>query len=153
MPKWKPCPKSRMREIAPAQGYGQFDINTCGRKTDARTANQWGRVSNAQGIAMRPTTLLFCLALAGCAGGNAAPEVTGSTPAPSAARPHSPLARAAQASGKKDDWWKEGGITREKINAMCWMKYETGRKDVQIDKRADLVNDCVKQTLKEHPIR
>jgi hypothetical protein len=99
---------------------------------------------------MRPTTLLFCLALTGCAGGNAASDVTGSTPS---ARPQSPLARAAQASGKKDDWWKEGGVTREKINAMCWMKYENGRKDIQIDKRADLVNDCVKQTLKEHPIR
>jgi|SRR4051812_5640244 hypothetical protein len=103
---------------------------------------------------MRPTTLLFCLALAGCAGGNPPSDVTGSTQAnASAARPHSPLARAAQASGKKDDWWKEGGVTREKVNAMCWMKYETGRKDIQIDKRADLVNDCVKQTLKEHPIR
>ena len=57
-------------------------------------------------------------------------------------------------SGKGDaDWWKEGGITREKINAMCWMKYETGRKDIAIDKRADLVNACVVQTLKENPIR
>ena len=72
---------------------------------------------------------------------------------PSATNPHSPLARAAQASGKKDDWWKEGGVTREKINAMCWMKYETGRKDIAIDKRADLVNACVVQTLKENPIR
>ena len=100
---------------------------------------------------MRPITLLFCLALAGC-GGYAAPDVTGSTPA-SATNPHSPLARAAQASGKKEDWWKEGGVTREKINAMCWMKYETGRKDIAIDKRADLVNACVIQTLKENPVR
>ena len=102
---------------------------------------------------MRPTTLLFCLALAGCGGGNVAPDVTGSTPASPAPSPHSPLARAAQASGKKADWWKEGGVTREKINAMCWMKYETGRKDIAIDKRADLVNACVVQTLKEHPVR
>ena len=36
---------------------------------------------------------------------------------------------------------------------MCWMKYETGRKDMPIDKRADLVNACVAQTLKEHPVR
>jgi hypothetical protein len=103
---------------------------------------------------MRSTTLLLCLALAGCAGGNAAPDVTGSTPASrTATNPHSPLARAAQASGKKEDWWKDGGVTREKINAMCWMKYENGKKDLQIDKRADLVNDCVAKTLKEHPIR
>ena len=26
-----------------------------------------------------------------------------------------------------------------------------GRKDMPIDKRADLVNACVQQTLKEHP--
>jgi len=73
--------------------------------------------------------------------------------AASATNPHSPLARAAQASGKKEDWWKEGGITREKINAMCWMKYETGRKDMPVEKRADLVNACVVQTLKENPVR
>jgi hypothetical protein len=107
---------------------------------------------------MRPTALVFCLALclalAGCAGGGAASDVTGSIGArPSAAHSHSPLARAAQASGKKDDWWKEGGVTREKINAMCWMKFETGRNDMPIDKRADLVNDCVARTLKEHPVR
>ena len=100
---------------------------------------------------MRNAALLLCLGLAACAGANAkqelaaAPETTGSV--------QSPLARAAQASGKKDDWWKEGGVTREKINAMCWMKYETGRKDIAIDKRADLVNACVVQTLKEHPVR
>ena len=100
---------------------------------------------------MRNAALLLCLGLAGCAGANAkqqltaSPETTGSV--------HSPLARAAQASGKNADWWKEGGVTREKINAMCWMKYETGRKDIAIDKRADLVNACVVQTLKENPIR
>jgi len=86
-----------------------------------------------------------------CAGAHAkqelvaAPETTGSV--------HSPLARAAQASGKNADWWKEGGITREKINAMCWMKYEQGRSDMPVEKRADLVNACVVQTLKENPIR
>jgi hypothetical protein len=100
---------------------------------------------------MRNAALLLCLGLAACAGANAkqeltaAPETTGSV--------HSPLARAAQASGKNADWWKEGGVTREKINAMCWMKYEQGRNDMPVEKRADLVNACVVQTLKEHPIR
>jgi hypothetical protein len=74
----------------------------------------------------------------------------GPVPAP-ASSAHSPLARAAQASGKNDNWWKEGGVTREKINAMCWMKYEQGRKDVAIDQRADLVNACVKETMKTNP--
>ncbi len=99
---------------------------------------------------MRPILLLVCLALAGCAGSDSTSDVTGST---SAARPHSPLARAAQASGKNEDWWKEGGVTREKVNAMCWMKYERGRNDMPVEKRADLVDVCVKQTLKENPIR
>jgi hypothetical protein len=100
---------------------------------------------------MRNAALLLCLGLAACAGANAkqefaaSPETTGSV--------HSPLARAAQASGKNADWWKEGGVTREKINAMCWMKYEQGRNDMPVEKRADLVNACVVQTLKEHPIR
>ena len=94
------------------------------------------------------TLLLMGFALAGCAA-RASTDVAG--PGPSAAAAQSPLARAAQASGKNDDWWKEGGVTREKINAMCWMKYEQGRKDVAIDQRADLVNACVKQTMKTNP--
>ena len=100
---------------------------------------------------MRHAALLLCLGLAACAGANAkqelaaAPETTGSV--------QSPLARAAQASGKNADWWKEGGVTREKINAMCWMKYEQGRSDMPVEKRADLVNACVVQTLKENPVR
>ena len=100
---------------------------------------------------MRIAAVLLCLGLAACAGANAkqeltaAPETTGSV--------HSPLARAAQASGANADWWKEGGVTREKINAMCWMKYEQGRNDMPVEKRADLVNACVVQTLKENPIR
>ena len=100
---------------------------------------------------MRHAALLLCLGLAACAGANAkqelaaAPETTGSV--------QSPLARAAQASGKNADWWKEGGVTREKINAMCWMKFEQGRNDMPVEKRADLVNACVVQTLKENPIR
>ena len=99
---------------------------------------------------MRNAALLLCLGLAACAGANAkqelaaAPETTGSV--------QSPLARAAQASGKNADWWKEGGVTREKINGMCWMKYESGRKDLPVEKRADLVNQCVIDTMKEYPV-
>ena len=103
---------------------------------------------------MRNAALLLCLGLAACAGANAkqqltaAPETTGSVHQPALA------ARAAQASAKGDtEWWKEGGVTREKINAMCWMKFEQGRSDMPLEKRADLVNACVVQTLKENPIR
>ena len=102
---------------------------------------------------MRIATLLLCLGLAACAGANAKQELAASAPETTGSV-HSPLARAAQASGKGNaEWWKEGGVTREKINAMCWMKYEQGRKDMPVEKRADLVNACVVQTLKENPIR
>ena len=107
---------------------------------------------------MRIVMLLFCFALAGCAGANAAHDAFAAEPMAAAepAQPSTPM-RVAAAKPKKDEkseeWWKEGGVTREKINAMCWMKFEQGRKDVSIDKRADLVNDCVTQTLKEHPLQ
>ena len=112
---------------------------------------------------MRPMTLLLSLALAGCAGANAAHDVVPSSepmastaPAPEPAAPKGRAARPAklkQDDAPKDEWWKEGGVTREKINAMCWMKYETGRRDMPVEKRADLVDACVKETLKENPIR
>ena len=100
---------------------------------------------------MRNAALLLCLGLAACAGANAKQELTASPETTGSV--HSPLARAAQASGKNADWWKEGGVTREKINAMCWMKHEQGRSDMPVEKRADMVNACVVQTLKENPIR
>jgi hypothetical protein len=134
---------------------------------------------------MRPMTLLLCLALAGCAGADAAhssfaPEATPAATSPAAAagdavaqaekaddppllpgpmgqpaarKPKGKPAAAKPDSGPKEEWWKDGGVTREKINAMCWMKYENGRRDMPVEKRADLVDICVKETLKEHPLR
>ena len=111
---------------------------------------------------MRSMTLLLCLGLcvplAACAGANAAHQMA----APPAEPASAGRAAHAQAATKKkekkeeqtDEWWQEGGVTREKINAMCWMKIETaGRRDLAAEKRADLVNACVEQTLKEHPLR
>jgi hypothetical protein len=116
------------------------------------------------GDPMRTPILLLCLALAGCAGAEspatlelaaeAAPAAPAASRASQASNPHALNAQAsAKKNEKKEEWWKEGGVTREKINAMCWMKYENGRKDLPIDKRADLVDACVQQALKEHPIR
>ena len=114
---------------------------------------------------MRSMTLLLCLGLcvplAACAGANAAHQMAAPSPEPASAAPSAGAqGRTAQAAARKkekkeekDEWWQEGGVTREKINAMCWMKYEKGRADVPIDKRADLVDQCVTQALKEHPIR
>jgi len=127
---------------------------------------------------MRLPTALFCLGLAlplaGCfqaaATGDVTPGVTAApAPAPApdaeASAPAMPAGRGATApkppkrsaaadkeKTEKEEWWKEGGVTREKINGMCWMKYESGRKDLPVEKRADLVNQCVIDTLKEYPV-
>lgn len=125
---------------------------------------------------MRPVIALLCigltLPLAACfqagATGDTVPGVgaapaaaPAASPAPEPAAPTMPAGRGATApkpsrsaaakNDGKDEWWKEGGVTREKINGMCWMKYETGRKDLPVEKRADLVNQCVIDTMKEHP--
>ena len=128
---------------------------------------------------MRLPTALLCLGLAlplaGCfqagATGDATPGMTAAAPAPAPApdaeppAPAMPAGRGATApkppkrsaaadkdKTEKEEWWKEGGVTREKINGMCWMKYESGRKDLPVEKRADLVNQCVIDTLKEYPV-
>ena len=113
---------------------------------------------------LRPSTLLPCiilsLALGGCfaagPGAESAPELNAqASAAPPAGRgttapkPPSGPARTASA-GNKDDW-TEGGVTREKINGMCWMKAE-GQRGLSVDKRADFVDRCVAETLKEYPI-
>jgi hypothetical protein len=115
---------------------------------------------------MRPVTALFCLGLcvplAGCLtpgpSGDATPELAAAPAAPPSA-PTMPAGRGATAPkpaaaapfGKDEDWWMQGGVTREKINGMCWMKYESGRKDLPVEKRADLVNQCVIEKKKEYP--
>ena len=114
---------------------------------------------------MRSMRVLLCLGLcvplAACAGANAAHQMAAPSPEPASAAP-SAGPRVAQAAAKKkekkeeqqDEWWQEGGVTREKINAMCWMKIENaGRRDMAAEKRADLVNACVAQTLKEQQAR
>ena len=108
---------------------------------------------------MRPIVLMLCLALGGCvtADANVAADVTGSTPAAATAAAPSADAREAQASDNhadkhEDEWWKEPGVTREKVSALCWMRYEKGRKDLPLEQRADLVNACVEKELKEHPL-
>ena len=97
---------------------------------------------------MRMLPLMLCLALAAC--------VTDGAPAPGDAQAAAPAAVAAARPDKpekpkKQEWWQEGPVTRERASAMCWMKYEQGRKDLPIDKRADLVNKCVDDALKQHP--
>lgn len=43
-------------------------------------------------------------------------------------------------------------MTHERASAICWMKYEDGRRKLTLDQRADLVDKCVKATLASgHP--
>lgn len=120
---------------------------------------------------MRPITVLLCLALcvplAAClsagATGDAKPDVAAASqpsapPMPAgraatAPKPPRGAAAWANASDSKDEWWKEGGVTREKINNMCWMKAEeAGGRGMSADKKADLVDKCVAETLKQYPL-
>ena len=125
---------------------------------------------------MRLATALFCLILsvplAGCLGaggtGGGTPELTpsaaaapSSNPMPAgraATAPRAPAgsslaAAAANASGKKEEWWQEGGVTREKINGMCWMKAEQAAgRGGSADKKAEIVDKCVAETLKQYPV-
>jgi hypothetical protein len=101
----------------------------------------------------------LCVPLAACASANAAHQMASPEPASAGRAAHAQAAAKKKEKKEKkeeqtDEWWQEGGVTREKINAMCWMKIENaGRRDMAAEKRADLVNTCVEQTLKEHPLR
>lgn len=99
---------------------------------------------------MRLLPLILCLALAGCVtdGGTPPDNAQAAAPATASAKPEKP---DKPEKPKKDEWWQEGPVTRERVSAMCWMKFEQGRKDMPLDKRADLVNKCVEDTLKQHP--
>jgi hypothetical protein len=121
---------------------------------------------------MRFATLLFVLALAGCAVGEPGSAALTTTPAPqaSAAAPavalqepvatsipspnpppepeRQPLARAAtppQAPAPAAE--PQEPMTHERASSICWMKYEDGRHKMSLDQRADLVDKCVKATL------
>jgi hypothetical protein len=39
-------------------------------------------------------------------------------------------------------------MTRSRAAAECWMATEKGRADMDLDKRADVVNKCIDQKMK-----
>ncbi len=67
--------------------------------------------------------MLATLALAGC-------ETTGTGAAPVAAKPPEPPMTHARAATE------------------CWMSTEKGHADMNLDKRADLVDKCIEQKMK-----
>jgi hypothetical protein len=42
-------------------------------------------------------------------------------------------------------------MTRTRAARDCWMETEKGRGDLSLDKRADVVNKCIEQKMKEAP--
>lgn len=44
-------------------------------------------------------------------------------------------------------------MTHEKASTICWMRYEDAKLKLSLDKRADLVNQCVDDTLRGGPTR
>lgn len=91
---------------------------------------------------------IAALMLAGCATADSAHRASAAQAAP--AQPSRGTAESAKAAAGSDNSLQQGGITRAKINAMCWMKYEKGRNDLPLDTRADLVNRCVGEALKRY---
>jgi hypothetical protein len=120
---------------------------------------------------MRSMPLLLCLLLAACADashaltleqGEARAQVMAQAEpaAPKAAKPaRKPAAAKTDTKGDQrlsESWLRgqqdeEGVITRERVSAGCWMKYERGRNDLPLEQRADLVNKCVDDTLRAYP--
>jgi hypothetical protein len=120
---------------------------------------------------MRSMPLLLCLLLAACADASHALTLEqaearaqvmaqAEPAAPKAAKPaRKPAAAKTDTKGDQrlsESWLREqqdeeGVITRERVSAGCWMKYERGRNDLPLEQRADLVNKCVDDTLRAYP--
>jgi hypothetical protein len=64
--------------------------------------------------------------------------------------PSNPLSELASFNDKKTEPAKapEPPMTRSRAAQDCWMKTEKGRRDGDLDKRADLVNKCIDEKLK-----
>jgi hypothetical protein len=68
--------------------------------------------------------------------------------------PSNPLSELAAYNGKKDEPPKtaakpaEPPMTRSRAAMECWMKTEKGSAGANLDKRADIVNKCIDDTLK-----
>ena len=98
---------------------------------------------------------LLLLALAGCAGTEPGADAL-STPGPLATagpapapQPAAPPTRAIRDNARPAPTPAvEEPMTRERASMICWSKYEDGRRKMSLDQRADLVDKCVKATMR-----
>jgi hypothetical protein len=75
--------------------------------------------------------MLLAIGLAGCGtSGATTPAAVAQAPAPVAAEPPEPP------------------LTRPEAAKQCWMATEKGRKDIGLDKRADIVTKCIDDKMK-----
>ncbi len=123
-----------------------------------RGADQRGTLNGM--LAKCAAGLLFLLALAGCAGTEPGADAL-STPSPQAtaapaAAPQPaapPPTRAIRDNARPAPTPAappvvEEPMTRERASMICWSKYEDGRRKMSLDQRADLVDKCVKATMR-----
>ncbi len=84
---------------------------------------------------IRPVFAALALMLAGCVQTTQPPS-----PAPAAVAPAQPAPVTIATPARAEP------LTPERAKEQCWMKYEGDRK-LNIDKRADLVDRCVKEKM------
>jgi hypothetical protein len=70
-----------------------------------------------------------------------AQQAAAASPAPAG----QPSARAPAAAAQPEP---AGPITEQQASAACWMKYERGRRDLPLDARMKLVDECIDARLK-----
>jgi hypothetical protein len=123
-----------------------------------------GRLQTGWADPMRMMMIFLCAGLAGCAAGGPGGEPSlASMEAPAAAAANEPatpprgrprhVAAARAEPAAAPDPVDDGPMTHQKASALCWMKYEDGKVQLSLDKRADLVNQCVAETLRGGPAR
>jgi hypothetical protein len=89
----------------------------------------------------RALALTACLALAACvtdAKSNEQPAVTAAA-APPPAKPAAPV--------------HKGPMTEQQASIDCWMSFENGKPDPNIDRRAAQVQKCIKAKMAGEPAR
>jgi len=64
-------------------------------------------------------------------------------PVPAAARATTPPQAPPEPAAEPQE-----PMTHERASMLCWSKFEDGRKKLSLDQRADLVDKCVKATMR-----
>ena len=101
-------------------------------------------------IAGTPFVLIAALMLAACQTDGTGPSAAGAPKAEAASiRPEtSPEAARTQAAKPAEPADDDEPMTRARAARECWMRTEKGALQLDLDKRADVVNKCIEDKLK-----